>query len=91
MAVLKGGFRRLLYEAAVRDANAGNLVETAAQRFAALATEMGLSAETQRRAGRGCNRFESETAPTTGAALRLTFEQGVAAALQEALGGCESR
>ena len=84
VAVLKGGFRRLLYEAAVRDANAGNL-ETAAQRFAALATEMGLSAETQSALDAAAT-ASGETGPTTGAALRLRFEQGVAAALQEALG-----
>ena len=82
VAVLKGGFRRLLYEAAVRDANAGN-VGAAAARFSALAAEMGLNAETQDALNAAAT--STEDAPTTGATLRLTFEKGVAAALQEAL------
>ena len=94
VAVLKGGFRRLLYEAAVRDANAGDL-GAAGARFGALASEMGLSVETQDAlaaanittdATTDTTATPAEGAPITGAALRLTFEKGVAAALQGALG-----
>ena len=82
VAVLRGGFRRLLYEAAVRDANAGDY-EAAAGRLGALATEMGLSTQTQD----ALSTFAENSAEGTvnSAALRLTFEKGVAAALQEAL------
>ena len=90
VAVLKGGFRRLLYEAAVRDANAGDL-GAAGARFGALASEMGLSVETQDALAAAnittdATATPAEGAPITGAALRLTFEKGVAAALQGALG-----
>ncbi len=100
VAVLKGGFRRLLYETAVRDANAGG-PGAAAARFSALASEMGLDAQTQNALNAAANitantttsaeastatpAEDAPTTPTTGAALRLTFEKGVAAALQEAL------
>jgi hypothetical protein len=46
VAVLKGGFQRLVYEAAITSANAGDLATTQA-RLTRLASDIGLSAEVQ--------------------------------------------
>ena len=66
-AVLKGGFHRLVYEAALRDATSGN-VARAQRRLAQLASDMGLPAETQRA-------FQEVE---TRRALQAAFEAGVA-------------
>lgn len=68
VAVLEGGFGRLLYEAAVREANAGNLA-LAQNRLSRLAVEAGLPVETQ----------TALAAPVSSAGtLRTLFERGVA-------------
>ena len=76
-AVLKGGFHRLVYEAALRDAATGD-VARAQRRLAQLATDMGLPAEAQstlrevgtRRALQAA--FEAGVAETIGARLETT-------------------
>ena len=78
-AVLKGGFHRLVYEAALQDAAAGNLAQ-AQRRLGQLATDMGLSAETQRTLGEVQTRralqaaFEAGVAETIGTRLETTEE-----------------
>ncbi len=66
-AVLKGGFHRLVYEAALRDAASGN-APRAQRRLAQLASDMGLPAETRRA-------FQEVE---TRRALQAAFEAGVA-------------
>ncbi len=81
-AVLKGGFHRLVYEAALQDAAAGNATDfaQAQRRLAQLATDMGLSAETQSALGEVQTRralqaaFEAGVAETIGARLETTEE-----------------
>jgi hypothetical protein len=67
VAVLKGGFQRLIYEAAINAANQGNTTLTQ-QRLSRLATDLNLSAETQ----------SSLSSLTDLGQLFAAFEQGVA-------------
>lgn len=73
VSVLAGGLRRFVYEAAVREGQAGNL-ELAKSRLVHLATDMGLPEATQ----------EALAASTAGLErFRVIFEHGVAQSIQE--------
>ena len=74
VAVLKGGFHRLVYEAALQDAAAGELARSQ-RRLTQLATDMGLSSETQSALA------EAQTRRT----LQATFEAGIAETIRARL------
>ena len=77
VAVLKGGFHRLVYEAALQDAAAGEVARSQ-RRLAQLAADMGLPVETQSALGEVSTRrafqatFEAGIAETIGARLATT-------------------
>ena len=73
VAVLKGGFHRLVYEAALQDA-AGELARSQ-RRLTQLATDMGLSSETQ----------SALAAAQTRRTLQATFEAGIAETIRARL------
>ena len=74
VAVLKGGFHRLVYEAALQDAAAGELARSQ-RRLTQLATDMGLSTETQ----------SALAAAQTRRTLQATFEAGIAETIRARL------
>jgi hypothetical protein len=78
VAVLKGGFQRLVYEAAVASANAGDLATTQA-RLTRIANDMGLSGEVQ-------NALSSETNLSK---LFATFEVATANVVKAHLGNVQ--
>jgi hypothetical protein len=80
VSVLAGGFRRLLYEAALREAAAGNMA-LAEERLSYLARDMGLGAETLGRLA---------DAPST-QAMQSAFETGSVAAIRQRLDGVEAQ
>jgi hypothetical protein len=80
VSVLAGGFRRLLYEAALREAAAGNMA-LAEERLSYLARDIGLGAETLERL--------SDAISTQ--AMQSAFEAGSVAAIQQRLGGVEAQ
>lgn len=75
VAVLKGGFQRLVYEAAIASANAGDLASTQS-RLTRLAADMGLSPETQTALSSEANLSK----------LFAIFEQGSASVAKAHLG-----
>jgi hypothetical protein len=75
VAVLKGGFQRLVYEAAIASANAGDLATTQS-RLTRLATDMGFTPEAQTTLSSEANLSK----------LFTTFEQGSAGIVKADLG-----
>ena len=80
VAVLRGGFQRLVYESALRAANEGDL-ELARERLVALATDLGFSVTT----------LDTMSAAGDYATLIVAFDQGVARAVQHDLGAASEQ
>ena len=80
VAVLRGGFQRLVYESALRAANEGDL-ELARERLVSVAADLGFAGET----------LETMSAADNYATLIVAFDQGAAQAVQQDLGAASEQ